>query len=145
EKRVICAQPRRKQCQCRQQDHPGDDYFSVCLHVHPSPSSSPDTSNTSSMVMPKYFAILYASGKEATYFPVSMEVMVCLVVPTASASSSWEILLAFRSSLIFVFKPCTSALQSTLCKNSIACFALFVKQTLHFHFSVSCLDAGATA
>ena len=42
----------------------------------------------SSMVSPKYRAILYARGNDAMYFPTSMEVMVCRVVPTASASSS---------------------------------------------------------
>ena len=46
----------------------------------------------------------YASTRDAVYFSTSMEVMVCLVTPTALANSSWDSLCCFRSSAIFVFK-----------------------------------------
>ena len=46
------------------------------------------------MLLSKYRAILYASGSDAMYLPVSIDVIVCRVVPTALASSSCEMRLA---------------------------------------------------
>ena len=52
-------------------------------HVYHSSSSISEKSKTSSMVSPKYRAILWASGSDAVYLLTSMEVMVRRVVPTA--------------------------------------------------------------
>ena len=49
------------------------------------------------MLLSKYRAILYASGSDAVYLPVSIDVIVCRVVPIALASSSCEMRLAARS------------------------------------------------
>lgn len=54
------------------------------------------------MGFPKNLAILNANTRDAVYLPVSIDVIVCLVVPTAEASSSWDILRSFLNSLIIV-------------------------------------------
>ncbi len=54
------------------------------------------------MVKPKKWAILYARGRDAVYLPTSMDVIVCRVVPTARANSSWESFRSRRSSGILV-------------------------------------------
>ena len=69
-----------------------------------SPSSS---SNISSTVLPKYAAIFRARTVEGTYFPDSMELIVCRLTPIAAARSCWVISLMARSTLIvfFIFQP----------------------------------------
>ena len=54
------------------------------------------------MLLSKYRAILYASGSDAVSLPVSIDVIVCRIVPTALASSSCEMRLSARSSRINV-------------------------------------------
>lgn len=55
------------------------------------------------MFMRKYTAILWASWREALYLPFSRDMMVCLVTPRASASSSCVIRDCFLNSCILVF------------------------------------------
>ena len=57
---------------------------SVMLHTN----SSSSNRNTSSMVIPKNFAILCARKIEGLYRPVSRELMVCRDTPRALANSS---------------------------------------------------------
>ena len=75
------------------------------------------------------------------YLPVSMDVIVCLVTPTAKANSSWDSLCCFRKVGMFVFKV-SPLLYSLLVIFSIACFAQFVKCTLQikkFNYPNSCV------
>ena len=74
------------------------------------------------MLLSKYRAILYASGSDAVYLPVSIDVIVCRVVLTALASSSFEMRLAARSSRINVlmaYPSCRVRLSF-----SIVCFVI---------------------
>ena len=74
------------------------------------------------MLLSKYRAILYASGSDAVYLPVSIDVIVCRVVPTALASFSCEMRLAARSSRINVLMTHPSC--RVRLSFSIVCFAL---------------------
>lgn len=59
--------------------------------------------NSSSIVVSRYLAILYASLREGLYFPFSRKTIVSLLTPTIFARTSWVRLCLARSSLIFVF------------------------------------------
>lgn len=74
------------------------------------------------MLLSKYRAILYASGSDAVYLPVSIDVIVCRVVPIALASSSCEMRLAAHSSRINVLM--THPFCRVRLSFSIVCFAL---------------------
>ena len=77
-------------------------------------------------------AILYANTSDAVYFPTSIEVMVCRVVPTARANCSCDRSLAFRSSrmrvLIALNSFAKSALQCEHTKLTEQCQANFAKR-----------------
>ncbi len=60
--------------------------------------------NNSSIVVPKYWAVLWAKVSEALYLPFSNEMIVCLVTLNASASSCCVTLRDLRISCIRFFK-----------------------------------------
>lgn len=64
-----------------------------------------------------------ANPNDAVYFPTSMDVIVCRVVPTISANSPWESLFAFRSSLILFF---TGAPPSCIYSNPLIYFFIIL-------------------
>lgn len=58
----------------------------------------------SSIFKSKNLAILKAKIIEGLYFPVSKELIVCLVTPRTSANSDWLIFFDFLSNSILFFK-----------------------------------------
>lgn len=56
------------------------------------------------MLIPKYFAILYASIMEGLYRPFSRELMVCRETPMDFANSSCRMPRSFLISSILFFK-----------------------------------------
>ena len=61
--------------------------------------------NIESVGFPKYLAIFNASTVEGIYRQASIELMVCLLTPTAEASSCCVISLMARSTLTLFFIP----------------------------------------
>ena len=62
----------------------------------------------SSMLFPKKSDIAKASSKDGLYFPVSIELIVCLETLRAFAKSSWFMLKDFRNSSTLFSKKITS-------------------------------------
>ena len=65
-------------------------YYNLSFFIPPLHPFYSSKINTSSIVMPKYTAMLWASIIDGLYLPFSRELMVCRETPMALASSSWR-------------------------------------------------------